>query len=87
MEIGSVSHSINPCNFRWKDLLASGNGGSSDKSELAGQAENIVAGRWNRVTIPLGAGAGKYLRYVSLFANPETTSPEIFYVDEVRWVE
>lgn len=72
--------------FRWKALLASENGEAGEKSELTGTAENIVAGRWNRVTIQLGVAAGKYLRYVSLFANPKNTNPDVFYVDEVRWV-
>ena len=74
--------------FRWKAQLqlAAESAGYTDKSEIEAESVALVPGKWNQVTIRLGNGAGRYLRYVSLFANPKSTAPvDVFQVDQVRW--
>ena len=76
--------------FYWKAQLQTGaeSAGYSDKSEIAGESVPLVPRKWNKVTLHLEPGAGRYLRYVSLFANSKSTAPvDVFQVDQVRWVK
>lgn len=75
--------------FKWKAQaqLGAESTGYTDKRTVEGETTTIVPGEWNRVTIDLSKGAGLYLRYVSMFANPDSKTPmDIFQVDQVRWV-
>jgi hypothetical protein len=75
--------------FKWKAQaqLGAENAGYSDKREVEGETTTIIPGKWNKVTIDLTKGTGLYLRYVSMFANPNSKTPmDIFQVDQVRWV-